>query len=366
MILCYHGVSTSDEHEWSEELYVPPALLRRRLRHLREHGYNILPLAEACDRLGKGTLPPRSVALTFDDGAVDFASTALPILREFDAPATVYLTTYYSDVRLPVFDVVLSYVLWRGRSRRVNLAALCESAEPLWAQTPEERANATRALYEYATTHGLGASEKNSLVGEVAAQIGVSYEDVLAAGLFQIMPPNVVASLPRELVDVQLHTHRHRTPLDGDLFKRELRDNASRIRALRGSDAALAHFCYPSGVYDGAFLPWLRESGVEYATTCLPGLASADDEPLLLPRLIDTAARSELAFDAWASGFADLLPKHPTYRLDRERLRPPSDDQTLNLGSIAESTDDLEPIGVGQAEDRAVIDAVVMRSTNSQ
>src|SRR4029077_19879262 len=103
----------SDEHEWNEELYIPPVLLRRRLRHLRARGYNILPLAEACDRLGKGTLPPRSVALTFDDGAVDFASRALPILREFDVPATVYLTTYYSDARLPVFDVVLSYVLWR-------------------------------------------------------------------------------------------------------------------------------------------------------------------------------------------------------------------------------------------------------------
>src|SRR5690348_9942669 len=129
LILCYHGVSTCDEHEWDSELYVPPALLRRRLEYLRENRYNILPLAEACRRLKSNSLPPRSVAVTFDDGALDFATAALPILREFDAPATVYLTTYYSDAQLPVFDVVLSYVLWRGRHHRVDLGPLCESKE---------------------------------------------------------------------------------------------------------------------------------------------------------------------------------------------------------------------------------------------
>jgi peptidoglycan/xylan/chitin deacetylase (PgdA/CDA1 family) len=320
LILCYHGVSIADEHEWNGELCVPPALLRDRLCHLRQNGYNIIPLGEACRRLRSGTLPPRSVSLTFDDGATDFASTALPVLREFDAPATVYLTTYYSDVGLPVFDVVLSYVLWRGRHRRVDLGPLCQRTEPLWAETPAERANAFHALYEYAITHGLDVRDRNTLAASVAALVGVPYDEILASGRFQIMRPDVVATLPRELVDVQLHTHRHRTPRDRDLFMRELRDNAACIRAVRGQDASLAHFCYPSGVYDGAFLPWLREAGIEYATTCLPGLASRDDNPLLLPRLIDTAARSELAFEAWASGFAALLPKRSAHRLDHRQV----------------------------------------------
>ena len=321
LILCYHGLSTIDEHEWNWELYVPPDHLRQRLHYLREKGYNILPLAEACVRLREGTLPPRSVALTFDDGTADFASAALPVLREFDAPATVYLTTYYSDVRLPVFDVVLSYVLWRGRYSRVDLSPLCERAEPLWAQAPAERANASDALYEYAILHGLDAHAKNALVAAVATLVGVSYPDVLASGVFQIMPPDVVATLPSDLVDVQLHTHRHRSPCNRTLFMRELRDNAARIRAARGEDVPIAHFCYPCGVYNGAFLPWLREAGIEYATTCQPGLASADDDPLLLPRLIDTAAQSALAFEAWASGFAAMLPKRTVHLSDRERLR---------------------------------------------
>lgn len=366
LILCYHGVSTADEHEWNGELYVPPAHLRKRLKYLRDHDYNILPLGEACRRLTDETLPPRSVAITFDDGAMDFASKAVPILREFSAPATVYLTTYYSDVRLPVFDVVLSYVLWRGRHVRVDLRSLCNESAPVFAQTLEDRARATRLLCDVAIARRLDAYAKNRLAAEIAARLGVDYDAVLASGVFQIMPPNEVAALPADLVDVQLHTHRHRTPRRRDLFLRELRDNAACIRATRGHETPLAHFCYPSGDYDGAFLGWLRETGIEYATTTLPGLASADHDPLLLPRLIDTAARSDYAFEGWASGFADFFPKHSGHRLNRDRLRAQSNDEALDLGAIADSADDLEVAGIGEAKNGAVIDSVVMRSADDQ
>ena len=48
---------------------------------------------------------------------------------------------------------------------------------------------------------------------------------------------------------------------------REIRDNIAVTRDLRGDATVLDHFCYPSGEYFGEFLPWLRENGVNYATT---------------------------------------------------------------------------------------------------
>jgi peptidoglycan/xylan/chitin deacetylase (PgdA/CDA1 family) len=135
------------------------------------------------------------------------------------------------------------------------------------------------------------------------------------------MTPASVAALPHDLVNVQMHTHRHRAPCERLLFRRELTDNAGRIREMRGPRSELTHFCYPNGEYRGDLLPWLREFGVEFATTCLPGIASPSDEPLLLPRFVDNCRQSPTAFEAWASGFAALLPQRRQYRIDANLLR---------------------------------------------
>ena len=39
------------------------------------------------------------------------------MLQQFGFPATVYLTTYYSDYGKPIFGLLCSYVLWRARAR---------------------------------------------------------------------------------------------------------------------------------------------------------------------------------------------------------------------------------------------------------
>jgi peptidoglycan/xylan/chitin deacetylase (PgdA/CDA1 family) len=324
LTICYHGVSMDDEHEWSPTLYITQAKLRERLQSLRDGGYTILPLSEATRRLFDGTLPPRSVALTFDDGAVDFERRALPVLREFNVPATLYLTTFYCVSRQPVFDTILSYVLWKGRDSSADVSSLCASPEALTVATDAARKKTRNALHDYATREQMSAEEKNDLVARLAAMLGVDYDAIVARGTLQIMTPDSVRALPADLVDVQLHTHRHRTPRDHALFVREIRDNARLIRELRGSANPLEQFCYPSGDYAGEFFDWLRECDVRYATTCVPGLATKDSDPMLVPRFIDTMAQSATVFEAWTSGVAALLPRKAEYQLDATRIAVPT------------------------------------------
>jgi peptidoglycan/xylan/chitin deacetylase (PgdA/CDA1 family) len=320
LILCYHGVSMDDEHEWSPTLYITQAKLRERLQSLRDGGYTILPLSEATRRVYEGTLPPRSVALTFDDGAIDFERRALPVLREFNAPATLYLTTFYCVSRQPVFDTILAYVLWKGRKSSADVSSLCASPEMLTVASDSARKTTRSALHAYATREQMSAEEKNDLVARLAGMLGVDYAAIVERGTLQIMTPDMVRALPADLVDVQLHTHRHRTPRDHALFVREIHDNARLIRELRGSANPLEQFCYPSGDYAGEFFDWLRECDVRYATTCVPDLASRDSDPMLVPRFIDTMLQSDTVFEAWTSGVAALLPRKAEYRLDPSRI----------------------------------------------
>lgn len=69
------------------------------------------------------------------------------------------------------------------------------------------------------------------------------------------------------------------------------------------------HFCYPSGVTNPAFIAWLKEAAVTSATTCRVGIASPQDDPLLLPRLVDTTELTPLEFEGWLTGVSAFLPR---------------------------------------------------------
>ncbi len=307
LILCYHGVSLADEHEWNNELYVPPALFRQRLEALKRARSSVLPLGDALERLSAGTLPPRSVAITFDDGTYDFYARAFPLLREFGFPATVYLTTYYCHFQRPVFDTGCRYVLWRSGQREVDFTGLVPGIGRMPVATFDEGKRAMVAVRERAEAEHLSGAQKDDLLRAIAARAGVNYEALFGKRLLYLMAPDEVREVAAAGIDVQLHTHRHRTPDDCGAFMKEIDDNRASIESILGSGTR-AHFCYPSGVYRPPFLGWLRQAGVRSATTTDFGIASAADEMLLLPRLVDTGNITPLHFEAWLTGVAGLLP----------------------------------------------------------
>jgi peptidoglycan/xylan/chitin deacetylase (PgdA/CDA1 family) len=318
LILCYHWLSYRDEHQ-ADPTYITPAFFRRRLERLRDGGYNVLPLAEALDRVESGTLPPRSVAITFDDGTRDFAELAVPLLREFGMPATVYVTTYYCEHLIPVFDIALRYLLWKTRAdHRVAEQVLGDGTQ---VPAGSDRDAIFGAIYEHARRNNHSADDKQATLRRVAELGRVDFNDFLASGMFQQMTPAQIRDLPRDRIDVQLHTHRHRTPRSREAFLREIRDNRECLRDYLG-DVRLEHFCYPSGDYWGEFIGWLREEGVTSATTCVPGFATARAARLLLPRFLDSGGISDLLFDAWTSGVAGFLPRRREHRADPGRLTP--------------------------------------------
>jgi peptidoglycan/xylan/chitin deacetylase (PgdA/CDA1 family) len=245
------------------------------------------------------------VAITFDDGAYDFYSRAYPLLKEFAFPSTVYQTTYYSDRQVPVFNLVCSYLLWKGRGRLLDKGAELGLKPPLDLRSEQARNGIVQTLMENCARDGLDARQKNEVAARLAHLLGLDYADILSKRILHLMNSQEIAQLAREGVDFQLHTHRHCTPDDKFLFQKELRDNRESLE--RSAPAQRTHFCYPSGVYSRDFLPWLTEEKVISATTCDVGLAATHSHPLLLPRVVETSSRTALDFEAWLTGVADFL-----------------------------------------------------------
>jgi peptidoglycan/xylan/chitin deacetylase (PgdA/CDA1 family) len=309
LILCYHGVALTDEHQWCPDLYVSASHLEERLELLKKHDCHVLPLREAVTCLYAGRLPERSVVLTFDDGYYDFMARVWPLLRKYDYPATVYLTTGRVDHNLPNVNLFISYSLWASRQQVFDGAGLPGLNGQYPLATVADRQLLTQRIIEALRAQG-GEHRRDDVARLVAERAGLDYEALLKLRLLTLLRPEEVTALASQGVDFQLHTHMHRTPDDPDEFVRDVLVNRDRLRTMTGLTAT--HFCYPSGNYRAAYIPLLRQQGVEAATTCDPGLATATSDPMLLPRFIDTSTISSLVFESWLTGVAACLPRRTT------------------------------------------------------
>lgn len=307
LILAYHGISLSDEHLFNGSQFISADLFRTRLELLRKSRCAVLPLGEAVERLYANDLPDRAVAITFDDGTSDFHRRAFPLIQEFGVPVTLYLTTFYSYYQRPVFDTMCSYLLWKGRSNALDLKELTGQDLKTDLSRNESREATLRQIHTFTQGRKLSADEKDVLAASLAAHLNVDYDALLEQRMMHNLAPDEVSQLAAGGIDVQLHTHRHRTPMDRQLFLREIEDNRKSIQEMTGKDPT--HFCYPSGVYDLKFLPWLREAGVVSTTTCESGFASRSSNELLLPRFLDNATLSPIEFESWLTGISAALPR---------------------------------------------------------
>jgi peptidoglycan/xylan/chitin deacetylase (PgdA/CDA1 family) len=308
LIVAYHGVSQQDEHLWNPALFMTQAALRSHMK-LLWNNCSVLSLSEAVSRLGRSDLPPRATVITFDDGSYDFLARALPVIREFGLPVTVYQTSYYSSFNRPVFDVACSYLLWKGADKRIEGREFTGVPGLLDLSTETHRSTVCFQIRQVAHRNGLSAEGKDALLEQLAAALKVDLRLMRANRILHLMKPEELNQVVSEGVDLQLHTHRHRMPRDRTLFAREISDNRNFLAEVGQPFAE--HFCYPSGAYQPCFLPWLAELGVQSATTCDPALASRRSHPLLLPRIVVPSTLSDIEFEGWVHGFNQVLPRRP-------------------------------------------------------
>lgn len=87
-IIEYHSVGEPERYD-----NVSVGQLRRDLSHVKRR-YEIVDLPEI---LTTSTDPEKKVALTFDDGFVNFYENAYPVVREFDVPVTLFVNAGFVD-----------------------------------------------------------------------------------------------------------------------------------------------------------------------------------------------------------------------------------------------------------------------------
>ena len=91
LVLAYHGLGSYPRTLDPHNLMVDPTRFRKQIRLLRRRGYRFMRLSQFAEYLDAGPPPGRTCVLTFDDGTLDSLEVILPMLLEFNVPATFFV-----------------------------------------------------------------------------------------------------------------------------------------------------------------------------------------------------------------------------------------------------------------------------------
>jgi peptidoglycan/xylan/chitin deacetylase (PgdA/CDA1 family) len=274
LVLIYHRVLAAPDPLAPREMTADIFCWQMRL--LQRYA-KVLPVREALERLTRGTLPRRAVCVTFDDGYADNEHVALPILGQFDIPATIFVSTGFIDGGRMWNDTLIESVR-RLQPGRHELA-------PLGAGTVELNGTASRA-WLVRTLIGqvkhLDPAERLARVRWLEQYCGAELPGDL------MMTRAQLRALHAAGIELGAHTVTHPilVKLTAAAAAEELRASRASLETIVG--APIRYFAYPNGRpgvdYDSSHVAMARECGFEAAFSTRRGACTATSDRWQLPR----------------------------------------------------------------------------------
>jgi peptidoglycan/xylan/chitin deacetylase (PgdA/CDA1 family) len=284
-ILRYHSVSTQADgthYCLDPGLAVTPLDFDRQCAYLKAH-YQVISLDEMVTRVATGrALPPRAVALTFDDGYLDNYTQAFPILSRHGLPATFYVTTGCIDNRSILWTGLLRFVIFRTQVPVIETQG--PRAFRLPVQTPTERAAAFTELV--ITMKNIPTTDRLALL-ESVRQAGRM--DDLSPLRSIMMTWDQVREMRRAGMSFGAHTVTHPNLPNATPEEARAEITGSRDHLSEQIGERVRHFSYPNGRGSAhltdAVKDLVRGADFDSATTSITGSVVAGDDVYALRRI---------------------------------------------------------------------------------
>jgi peptidoglycan/xylan/chitin deacetylase (PgdA/CDA1 family) len=243
--------------------------------------FQVLPLEVAVRQLGQGTLPARALCISFDDGYADNASQALPVLRHYGLPATLFVASGHLDGGRMWNDSVIEAVR-RTRHRQLELELALPDGGPTGyaLRTLAERRRAIDSLL--ARIKYLAPPLRQQMVARVAD----AAETPLPTNL--MLRSEQLRTLQHSGMQIGAHTVSHPILAQcSDLLARWEMEHGKRVLEQL-VQAPVTIFAYPNGKpgrdYSAHHVAMARAAGFTAAVTTAAGVAAPDDDLWQLPR----------------------------------------------------------------------------------
>jgi peptidoglycan/xylan/chitin deacetylase (PgdA/CDA1 family) len=249
----------------NHHLEVAPEFLRTMLTHLRSHDVDIVTLDEVHQRLINRNFSRRFACFTLDDGYRDNRDFALPVMREFDAPMTVYVASDFAEGCGRLWWVALQRAIAGSDSIETSIGRLD-------ASTPSAKQAAFERLHDWLR----GLPGEHDLAREVSALCARHGVDEAAICRELCMSWDELKPFADDpLVTIGAHTISHCNLARQTVETASHEIASSRARIETALQRPVLHLAYPYGDKIAAGpreFSLARSAGFKTAVTTRPGM----------------------------------------------------------------------------------------------
>jgi peptidoglycan/xylan/chitin deacetylase (PgdA/CDA1 family) len=295
------------EFQPNRHLEVAPEFLRAMLAHLRSDGIDIITTDEVHRRLIERNFSRRFACFTLDDGYRDNRDFALPVLRDFDAPFTVYVASDFAEGTGRLWWIALEMVIAKTSAIEVAIGG---AAVRLDTSTPAAKQAAFDRLHDWLRALP-GERDIQREIGALCARHGV---DEAAISRDLCMSWDELKPFSEDpLISIGAHTitHCNLARQTEAIASHEMATGRARIEAAL--QRPVLHLAYPYGdkIAAGAReFALARAAGFKTAVTTRPGMVFPEsaDHLTALPRVsLNGNYQDERIFPVLTSGAATAV-----------------------------------------------------------
>ena len=267
----------------NRHLEITPDFLRAMLGHLRARGIDIVTMDEVHQRLIERNFANRFACFTLDDGYRDNRDHALPVMREFGAPVTVYVASDFAQGSGRLWWIALEMAIAKADAIEMTMGGV---ATRLDTSTAQARQAAFDRLHDWLRT--LSEHDLQREITALCARHGVD-QAAICRGLCMSWD-ELKAFSADPLVTIGAHsiTHCNLAQQSETTARDEL--TLSRARIEDELQRPAVHLAYPYGDKPAAGpreFALARASGYKTAVTTRPGMVFPEsaDHMTALPRV---------------------------------------------------------------------------------
>ena len=285
---------------------VTPEFFEDIILFFKRAGYSFVSLSEVHEILASSTKPhKRFVAFTFDDGYIDNYTLAYPVLKKYQVPFTIYVTTNLVDQKAILWWYYLDKLV--NENDRISLRFDCEEYE-FNLSTDQEKREVFRKIRSM-----ILSGDYTRFDERLEELLSPFFDDLFSLARYSSLSWEQIELLSNDpIATIGAHTVNHH-PLS-KLTEDKVYEEITRSKQIieQHIHKNVEHFAYPYGTANEAGTREFRiakEIGFKTVTTTRPGNIFITHGKHLecLPRLGIQPGRGIDKIELFASGLTHFI-----------------------------------------------------------